>query len=168
MLGKVNKWLVFWIGLVLVVILTGIILEFGSNGWLGVLFDSWLGDVSGESPVVSVGSGDEVILLSGDDVTEYRYHELTIQVESVKLSNIKVSRINSSKCLFEAETENVSEKLWLGKIVNVSALDESGEARIVFNGFLDDLAGKEKGKFKTQVLSDITYAKNFKIEVVDE
>lgn len=149
-------------------IVAGVILDFGSNGLFGVLFDSWLGNVSGESQDVSVDSGDEVILISGDDGTEYRCYELTMQVESVKLSNIKVSRINSGKCLFEAETENVSEKLWLGKIVNVSAIDENGEVKTVFNGFLDDLAGKEKGKFKTQVLSDITYAKDFKIEVVDE
>lgn len=165
---KVNKKLAILIS-VLVLSIVGVILAVGlGKGWLEDKFNLKLNGVSGETSDDGINSGEESFAVSGEDGIIYKNYNLIKQVENVKLTNIKVGKVNNSKCLFEAEVENISEKFWNGQVVNISTIDESGEVKEIFNGFLDDLAGLEKGKFKTQVLSDITYAKDFEIEVVNE
>lgn len=163
---KVNKKIVILIS-VLMLIIVGVLIVFclvksNDNSNLNQ------NEASGELLNDEQNSNSESVLVSGEDGIIYKNYNLIKQVGDVKLTNIRVGKINNSKCFFEAEVENISEKFWNGQIVNISTIDENGEVKEIFNGFLDDLAGLEKGKFKTQVLSDITYAKDFKIEVVNE
>lgn len=166
MQGKVNKKLIILIGSVIAVVCIAVIVFLlNSNGWHGNIFESKNDVSSGDGDAFS--SGDETLKTSGDEI-EYTNYSLTKQVGNVEFSNIRVGKVKIKKCLFEADLENLSDKLQLGQIVNISTIDEDGEVRETFSGFLVDLPGNGKGTFKTQVLSDITYAKDFKIEVVNQ
>ena len=83
------------------------------------------------------------------------------------LTNITVGKINGSRCLLLANTKNDSMEFQKSIKVRVSVIDENNEVKETFSGIINELAGHETGKFKAQVLSDITYAKDFKIEVAN-
>lgn len=90
------------------------------------------------------------------------------KVGDVEFSNIKIGLINDSKCEFTADIKNTSKEFVKGTKVSIKVKDESGEIKGSFGGVITDLAGLEPNRFKTYVLSNITYAKDVDIEVVNE
>ena len=98
----------------------------------------------------------------------YKSYDGTKNVEKFVFTNITVGKINGSRCLFLADIKNDSMEFQKSIKVRISVLDEDDEVKETFSGILNELAGQETGKFKAQVLSDISYAKDFKIEVVNE
>ena len=97
----------------------------------------------------------------------YKSYDGTKNVEKFVLTNITVGKINGSRCLLLADTKNNSMEFQKSIKVRISVIDENDEVKETFSGIINELAGLEKGKFKAQVLSDITYAKDFKIEVAN-
>ena len=97
----------------------------------------------------------------------YKSYDGTKNVEKFVLTNITVGKINGSRCLLLADTKNNSMEFQKSIKVRISVIDENNEVKETFSGIINELAGLETGKFKAQVLSDITYAKYFKIEVAN-
>lgn len=97
----------------------------------------------------------------------YKSYDGTKNVEKFVLTNITVGKINGSRCLLLADTKNDSMEFQKSIKVRISVIDENNEVKETFSGIINELAGLETGKFKAQVLSDITYAKDFKIEVAN-
>lgn len=89
-------------------------------------------------------------------------------VQNFELTNLKVGKINGSRSLLLADTKNNTKEFQKSIKVRISVIDEKDEVKETFSAIINELAGLESGKFKAQVLSDITYAKDFKIEVVNE
>lgn len=98
----------------------------------------------------------------------YKAYDGVKNVQNFELTNLKVGKINDSKCIILADTKNISKEFQKSIKVKISVIDELDNVKETFSAILDELAGLETGKFKTQVLSDVTYAKDFKIEVVNE
>ena len=98
----------------------------------------------------------------------YKSYDGTKNVDKFVLTNITVGKINGSRCLLLADTKNDSMEFQKSIKVRISVIDENNEVKETFSGIINELAGLETGKFKAQVLSDITYAKDFKIEVANE
>ena len=98
----------------------------------------------------------------------YKSYDGVKNVQNFELTNLKVGKINGSRSLFLADTKNNTKEFQKSIKVRISVIDEKDEAKETFSAIINELAGLESGKFKAQVLSDITYAKDFKIEVVNE
>lgn len=115
---------------------------------------------------------DDTSLASGKvsyDENDLIYEEygLTKRVDGIELSNIKVGKVHSNKCLFVADTANVSQDLHEAMLISIKAIDDGGNVRDKFTGVLKELAKGESGKLKVQVLADITYAVDFEFEVLE-
>lgn len=98
----------------------------------------------------------------------YKSYDGVKSIQNFELTNLKVGKINDSKCIILADTKNISKEFQKSIKVKISVIDELDNVKETFSAILDELAGLETGKFKAQVLSDVTYAKDFKIEVVNE
>ena len=98
----------------------------------------------------------------------YKSYDGVKNIQNFELTNLKVGKINGSRSLFLADTKNNTKEFQKSIKVRISVIDENDEVKETFSAIINELAGLESGKFKAQVLSDITYAKDFKIEVVNE
>lgn len=155
------------------------------------VYDSWLKShgelrevVSGENKVEEKMSGEKSndtktevkssisgrVEADGYDESEisYKSYDGVKSIQNFELTNLKVGKINGSRCIILADTKNISKEFQKSIKVRISVIDENDEVKETFSAILSELAGLETGKFKAQVLSDVTYAKDFKIEVVNE
>ena len=98
----------------------------------------------------------------------YKSYDGVKNVQNFELTNLKVGKINGSRSLLLADTKNNTKEFQKSIKIRISVIDENDEVKETFSAIINELAGLESGKFKAQVLSDITYAKDFKIEVVNE
>lgn len=98
----------------------------------------------------------------------YKSYDGVKSIQNFELTNLKVGKINDSKCIILADTKNISKEFQKSIKVKISVIDELDNVKETFSAILDEFAGLETGKFKAQGLSDVTYAKDFKIEVVNE
>lgn len=98
----------------------------------------------------------------------YKSYDGVKNVQNFELTNLKIGKINGSRSLLLADTKNNTKEFQKSIKVRISVIDENDEVKETFSAIINELAGLESGKFKAQVLSDITYAKDFKIEVVNE
>lgn len=169
----------------IVVIIVATIVE-GHN-----VFEKFKADVFGEENSIEYNSGEvnpnetetkintsgEVksgingrIEADGYDESEisYKSYDGVKNVQNFELTNLKVGKINGSRSLLLADTKNNTKEFQKSIKVRISVIDENDEVKETFSAIINELAGLESGKFKAQVLSDITYAKDFKIEVVNE
>lgn len=103
-----------------------------------------------------------------EEKIEYIEYEGTKSVGKVEFSNIQIAKIANNKCIFMADVKNTSKDFLKAEKVSISVIDQNGKVKETFGGILTELAGLEPNKFKTQVLSDISYASDFEIEVVNE
>lgn len=95
----------------------------------------------------------------------YIYLQGTKKVGDVEFKNIRIKKIERSKCEFLADVENKTEEHLKPQDVTIKVIDDSGEVDEIFAGILTELAPYEPNKFKTQVLSDITDVIDVEIEV---
>ena len=135
------------------------------------------GEVNLNENEIKIASSGEVksgingrIEADGYDESEisYKSYDGVKNVQNFELTNLKVGKINGSRSLLLADTKNNTKEFQKSIKVRISVIDEKDEVKETFSAIINELAGLESGKFKAQVLSDITYAKDFKIEVVNE
>lgn len=90
----------------------------------------------------------------------------TKMIGDVEFSNIIIGKISDDKCVVTADVKNLSKDFSESEKLSIKVIDEKGEVKESFGGILTELAGLEPNKFKTYVLSDITYASDLILEVV--
>ena len=105
-------------------------------------------------------------LEDNNKVTKYKTIDGVKTIDDIEFSNIKIGKINDTKCVVTADVKNLSKEFSKAKNVSIKVINENGEVKESFGGILTELAGLEPNKFKTYVLSDITYASDIIIEVV--
>ena len=102
-------------------------------------------------------------LENSDTVVEYKEIDGVKMIDNIEFSNIKIGKINDTRCVFTADVKNLSKEFSKAKNVSIKVIDANGEVKESFGGILTELAGLEPNKFKTYVLADITYANDVEI-----
>lgn len=92
--------------------------------------------------------------------------EIEKQVENLVIKNITLNKKSNSKVELTADIKNNSKEFSESKIIEITAIDESGETIAVFSGLVSKLAAMEETKFVTQVLKDVTILKDLEISIV--
>lgn len=97
-----------------------------------------------------------------------KYYNGTKAIGNIELSNLYVYKENDSKSYLNADIKNTSTEFHEAELIKINIIDENGEISGTFSAVLNELAGLETGKFKTQAWTDLTKATDFRIEVIEE
>ena len=128
-------------------------------------------------------TGNNVISNSGENIEnsdanvsiEYLEDGTAVEIKSIntvktvgniEFSNMKIGKINNSKCVFTADIKNLSDDFLKAERVSVKLIDADGEVKDSFGGVLPYLVGGETKEFKTYALADITYASDIEFVIV--
>jgi len=167
-LNKTKKWIV--ILLVLLVTLVGFsifVMKVKDNNQKEDITnkDNISGEVNEINLENEVNMDNSTSINKNLNKTEIKM-DLMKRVENLEISNITLNKKNNTKVEFIADVKNTTTEFSESKVIEITAVGENGEIIAIFSGLVSKLAAKEEERFITQVLKDITMAKDFEFSIV--